>query len=93
MMLGLSHYAFRQKLLQRAEEKKNHIIIIDEAYTSKTCGRCGNIKKNLNGSKTYKCKKCDLEIDRDINGARNIMLSATTINKKENDLTVSSRKE
>jgi len=47
---------------------------VNESYTSKTCGRCGNINKELGSSKSYKCSKCHLEIDRDVNGARNIYL-------------------
>ncbi|RHZ62220.1 hypothetical protein Glove_341g17 [Diversispora epigaea] len=43
-------------------------------YTSKTCGNCGFIKKNLGESKTFRCDSCDLVIDRDVNGARNILL-------------------
>lgn len=74
MMLGLSHYAFKQKLLERAKQRGNQILIVDESYTSKTCGRCGEIKEDLKGDKVFKCESCGLKIDRDINGARNIMI-------------------
>jgi len=70
-MLGLSHYAFKQKLLDRAKRKGNHVMIIDESYTSKTCGKCGELK---DVDKIYECDKCGLVIDRDMNGARNILL-------------------
>jgi len=49
-------------------------MIVDESYTSKTCTKCGEQNKNLGSSKHFKCSKCGLEIDRDINGARNIYL-------------------
>ncbi|VBB18971.1 putative transposase [Yasminevirus sp. GU-2018] len=78
MMLGLSHYAFKQKLLERAKQKGNHVMIVDESYTSKTCGRCGEIKEDLKGDKMFKCDKCGLKIDRDTNGARNIMIRTLT---------------
>ncbi|VBB18210.1 putative transposase [Yasminevirus sp. GU-2018] len=74
MMLGLSHYAFKQKLLDRAKQRGNQVLIVDESYTSKTCGRCGEIKEDLKGAKMFKCDSCGLKIDRDINGARNIMI-------------------
>jgi putative transposase len=74
MMLGLSHYAFKQKLLGRAKERGNQVIIADESYTSKTCGKCGCVKEDLKGAKIFKCGECGTVIDRDINGARNIMI-------------------
>ena len=73
-MYNLSFYSFRMKLLSKAQEKNVRVIIKPEYYTSKTCGKCGNIKSNLEGDKIYKCEKCGLTIDRDINGARNILL-------------------
>lgn len=73
-MLSLSHYSFKKKLAHKAKEYGTEIIIIGEAFTSKTCGNCGEIKKNLGGAKEYMCTKCQTRIDRDINGARNIFL-------------------
>jgi len=46
---------------------------VDESYTSKTCFNCGKVKDNLKLSdRIYKCS-CGYEIDRDINGALNIL--------------------
>ena len=50
------------------------LYIVDESYTSKCCGVCGNIDKELGSKKVYKCKKCGVEMDRDASGARNILL-------------------
>ena len=44
-MLGWAHYQFRQCLVAKAEELGVHIIIQNEAYTSKTCSWCGKIQK------------------------------------------------
>lgn len=42
MMLTFSHYSFQQRLLDKAKSyPKVHVHIVDEAYTSKTCTRCG----------------------------------------------------
>jgi len=74
-MLTWAHFRFRQFLNTKAEELGVRVIEINEAYTSKTCTRCGTI--NNVGSKTVlKCSGCGLHIDRDVNGARNNFLRA-----------------
>jgi putative transposase len=45
-----------------------------KSNTSKTCGKCGCVKEDLKGAKIFKCGECGTVIDRDINGARNIMI-------------------
>jgi len=72
-MLDLCHGEFRVKLLYQSQKRKRGCFIIDEPYTTKTCGNCGNLKE-MNSLKKYKCKKCGCCIDRDYNGARNICL-------------------
>ena len=38
--------------------------------SSKTCTKCGNVKKALKLSeRTYKCEKCGLNLDRDLNAS------------------------
>jgi putative transposase len=73
-MMTLSFYKFREKLKNKCNVNNVTLVINGEEYTSKTCTKCGNIKYNLGCNKIYKCVKCGLKIDRDINGARNIML-------------------
>ena len=53
--------------------KEKKVIKIQEIKEGR-CGICGKQKKDLNGSKIYECKKCNIKIDRDINGARNILI-------------------
>ena len=69
-----SFYKFKEKLQFKGTEYGSNIVIVDESYTSKTCTNCGNLHKSLGSNKTYKCKKCEIVIDRDVNGARNILL-------------------
>jgi putative transposase len=71
----LSHYTFKQRLLYKSTIKKCKVYIVNEAYTSKTCSKCGNIKE-IKNDKIYKCtnKSCKVLIGRDINAARNILL-------------------
>jgi putative transposase len=74
-MCTWSHYRFRQHLVHKAQAfPGRQVVLVSEAYTSKTCGRCGWMHPNLGGSKVFLCGKCGLRADRDVNGARNVML-------------------
>jgi putative transposase len=75
-MLTLSHYKFRNLLEHKMNIRNGRLIECGEEYTSKTCGRCGRLNHWLNGDKVFRCpyEECDLVIDRDVNGARNIWI-------------------
>lgn len=73
-MMTWSHYLFRQRLIHQAKKYGSDIYIVNESYTSKTCSHCGHINEKLGGSKTFKCAKCEIRMDRDVNGARNILI-------------------
>jgi putative transposase len=73
-LMNMSYYKFLSKLKNRCMEFDIEIIVRPEYYTSKTCTRCGHIKHDLKNNDIYNCKYCGLKIERDINGARNIML-------------------
>src|SRR5207248_9890574 len=71
-MMTLSHFRFLQYLLHKScEYPWCKIVIYTEEYTSKTCGCCGVINRNLDGA----------TIDRDVNGALNVLLKYITENK------------
>ena len=76
LMNTFAFYRFHQKLKSMCGLRKNKLYIVDESYTSKTCGLCGTINNNLGGLKTFKCinNDCKIIIDRDYNGSRNILL-------------------
>ena len=77
MMYNWSHYAFRQRLKSKAFAYAGRVIVeVGEPGTSKTCGCCGSWKADLGGAKVYKCSKCNVIMDRDVNGARNNLLAA-----------------
>jgi putative transposase len=69
----LKHYSFHLLLKYKSEIENIFYKQVDESYTSKTCGNCNNVKKGKNKSKEYNCKKCGITVDRDINGAYNIL--------------------
>ncbi len=75
-MLTLSHYRFEQHLKGAALRKGVIVVLCNESYTSKTCGNCGHIHHKLGGNKIFKCPHCGIQISRDVNGARNILLRA-----------------
>ena len=72
-MLGWAHYRFKMKLKAKAEEYSCKVVDCTEEYTSKTCGNCGEINP-IGGKEVWTCKHCGCVHDRDINGARNILL-------------------
>jgi len=73
-LYNVSFYSFKEKLLNKCKDSDIKVIIRQEYYTSKTCTICGFLKHDLGSNKVYKCDECKTVIDRDINGARNIML-------------------
>lgn len=72
-MLGWAHYRFKMKLKAKAEEYSCKVVDCTEEYSSKTCGECGEIS-SIGGKEVWTCKYCGCVHDRDINGARNILL-------------------
>ncbi|MHA2055765.1 MAG: RNA-guided endonuclease InsQ/TnpB family protein [Candidatus Hodarchaeales archaeon] len=67
------HYKFKERLVSKCLERGCHIYLVNESYTSKTCGHCGNIGK-IGLERYFRCNKCGNGFDRDINGARNILI-------------------
>ena len=46
---------------------------VTEEYTSKTCTKCGKISDKCR-NRLKECENCGYKINRDINGARNILI-------------------
>lgn len=72
-MLAVGHYTFLERLKFKCKERNVGLMIIDEAYTTKTCSCCGSLV-NIGSAETFKCHGCNYIADRDVNGARNILL-------------------
>jgi putative transposase len=77
-MLTWSHYRFKQTLKHHAVKRGCIVVNVTEEYTSKTCSKCGQVHNKLGGNKVFKCPNPDCQnvMDRDKNGAFNIMLKA-----------------
>ena len=76
-MVHCNPHVFKQRLLYIAGKYRGcNVHIVNEAYTSKTCGRCGALHANLGGSQIFRCAEnaCGFVCERDINGGRNILL-------------------
>lgn len=69
----LSHYKFKQHLLHKCKEYGCKLKIVTEEYTSKCCSRCGFLS-DIYFQRLKTCSNCNLKIDRDINGSRNILI-------------------
>lgn len=67
-------YEFRQKLFNKCNFYDIELRIADRFYpSSKTCHKCGSIKKDLKLSdRMYKCPICGEIIDRDLNASLNL---------------------
>lgn len=73
-MMVLAHNRFVDRLIYKSYEYDNQVFVVDESYTSKTCGKCGQLNHKLGSNKVYICNDCHEIFDRDINGARNILI-------------------
>ncbi len=63
---------FLRQIEYKSLWKGVQVVKADRFYpSSKTCSRCGYIKKDLGGNKTYICDQCGLMIDRDLNASIN----------------------
>lgn len=53
--------------------KSKRYLEVNPAYTSMTCAQCGQVRDDITlADRTYKCKTCSKELDRDVNAALNI---------------------
>ena len=67
-------YEFKRQMQYKCEALGIELIEADRFYpSSKTCSRCGHIKRDLKlKDRTYVCPECGLVIDRDLNAAINL---------------------
>jgi len=68
----LSLYKFKERLKFKCDEYNIPCIISDESYTSKTCSKCASLNDKIK-NRTLQCSTCNFSIDRDCNGALNIL--------------------
>ena len=64
----------RRQLAYKAAWYGSRLVVADRWYpSSNTCSRCKTVKAKLSLSeRTYRCERCGLVIDRDLNAATNL---------------------
>ena len=73
---SLSFYTLLQRLEFKCRARNISLRIQDEYYTSKVCTNCAYKNDMLGGNEIFNCSSCNINIKRDYNGARNIMLKS-----------------
>ena len=79
--LALSSYdaglgLFTQLIGYKVEETGGKLVVVNPAYTSQACSQCGTIVEKCLAVRVHHCHECGLEIDRDVNAARNVLRKA-----------------
>jgi putative transposase len=66
---------FRRMLEYKAGWYGSKVVVAPRAFpSSKRCSACGSVKETLSLSeRSYSCWRCGLDIDRDLNAARNLV--------------------
>ena len=66
----------RRQLTYKAERHGARVVVADRFYpSSKTCAQCRTVKAKLPlSARTYRCERCSLVLDRDVNAAANLAL-------------------
>lgn len=67
---------FQQLLRYKAEEAGTELVLVKPAYTSQVCSDCGVMVEKDLSIRVHRCPHCGLELDRDINAARNVLILA-----------------
>ena len=62
VLASLQNCEFLNRLIFKSREFPGcEVIEVNEAFTSKTCGSCGNLKDDLGRNRTYECNKCSIQ--------------------------------
>ena len=53
---------------------QNRLVLVNPAYTSQTCSKCGyRAKENRESQAVFECKRCHASMNADLNAASNIL--------------------
>lgn len=65
--------SLRQKTAYKTRMRGGRVILVDPRGTSQKCSSCGKAVEKSLAERIHLCPSCGLEIDRDVNAARNIL--------------------
>lgn len=68
-----SFSTFWQMLEYKCAMRGVELVKVPPQYTSQICSGCGEIVRKPLSQRVHRCVSCGLEIDRDVNAARNIL--------------------
>jgi transposase len=69
-----SRYRERRQLEYKAQLYGCQLVVVDRFYpSSQLCSRCGHRQKMLLHQRVFRCERCGLELDRDLNAALNLV--------------------
>lgn len=68
---------FTQLLQYKASSAGCVAVAVNPKNTSQICSECGNIEKIELKDRIFNCERCGLQLDRDLNAAKNILIRAT----------------
>ena len=72
-ILDASWGQLRRLTVYKIERRGGRVLLVEPRGTSQECSGCGKtVEKDLS-VRTHRCPFCGLELDRDVNGARNIL--------------------
>lgn len=84
-------YKFKQTLIDKACVNGKRVLLVDRFYpSSKTCHKCGYIKKDLTlADREWVCPICGEHLERDVNAAINILIEGLrTIGVRSTEFTL-----
>lgn len=64
---------FRQYLTYKAEYAGRNIGLVNPAYTTQDCNKCGYREKKKITERVHICQSCSYTAHRDVNAAKNIL--------------------
>jgi putative transposase len=70
------HGQFVGYVTYKARQQGIAVRQIDEAYSSRTCSRCGHVRHSTPRGRVFACPGCGVQCHRDANGAANIVSKA-----------------
>ncbi|KAJ3110822.1 hypothetical protein HDU96_006259, partial [Phlyctochytrium bullatum] len=72
LLKSINHEGLLKRIKQKVEASGGVVIVTSEAFTTKTCSRCGH-HRTVGRARIYSCTKCKAVMDRDGNAAMNIL--------------------